>query len=126
MLNNKGDLVTSKSDIREVAQEIFSERLKGNKIKESLQDLEKVSSKLFEEKIKKAKSRKTPPWTMAHLDKVLKGLNTNKARDPDGLSNILLKPNIGGLDLKIALLTLMWMGVLEVLCGGGGRSVPPK
>ena len=37
---------------------------------------------------------------------MLKGLKKNKARDPDGLSNLLLIPNIGGDDLKTALLMM--------------------
>jgi hypothetical protein len=44
--------------------------------------------------------------TMRQLEVVLKGLNTNKARDPDGLSNILLMNKIGGFDLKLALLKM--------------------
>ena len=46
------------------------------------------------------------------LGKRLKKLKVKKARDPNGLANILLKPNIAGNDLKKALL-LMCNGIKE-------------
>ena len=44
---------------------------------------------------------------MKRLDKVLKYLKKNKARDPHGFCNELFRPEVAGDDLKLALLKLV-------------------
>ena len=53
--------------------------------------------------------RKTPPWTLSDLEKVLKSLKKQKSRDPHGLANDLFRPGVAGDDLKLAVLKLMNM-----------------
>jgi hypothetical protein len=56
-----------------------------------------------------AASRKTPPWTLKDLDKVLKHLKKQKSRDPLGLANDIFCPEVGGDDLTLAILKLINM-----------------
>ena len=53
-----------------------------------------------------AREVKTPPWTQAELQKVLKSLKSNKCRDPNGMINEIFMPRVIGEDLQIALLDL--------------------
>ena len=92
MIDNNGEIVTSDNQIKDLALDTFKKRLEQNKIKPEKESLETVKNDLFDLKMKKAQSNKTPPWKMAKLENVLKSLNLNKARDPDGFSNILLRP----------------------------------
>ena len=71
-----------------------------------LQDLEHMKEELWNLRHQIAQSKKSEPWTMKKLNKVLSSLKTNKARDPLGLSNIIFKENICGEDFKKSLLML--------------------
>lgn len=106
MLNKDGILVTSNSELKTSALETFSKGFERNPIKTGLEGLEETNKKLFEEKLKIAQSKKMEPWSMKDLETVLKKLTVSKARDPNGLANILLKSNIAGNDLKRALLSM--------------------
>ena len=57
--------------------------------------------------MKLASQNTTEPWSIEDLDIVLKGLKTNKSRDPLGYLNELFKPGVIGDDLKLGLLKLM-------------------
>ena len=46
------------------------------------------------------------PFKMEELEEVLKGLKTNKARDPKGISRTIFKNNVIGTNLKESLLIL--------------------
>ena len=46
-------------------------------------------------------------WTITDLDKVVKKLKNNRARDPHDLINEVFKPQIMGQDMKLALLHLL-------------------
>ena len=46
-------------------------------------------------------------WNWTDIEKVTKRLKNNQSRDPNGMVNELLKPNIMGQDLKLATLQLM-------------------
>ena len=60
------------------------------------------------EKLQKvAQTNKTPPWELKHLEKVLKYLKRNTSRDPEGLCNVIFRPDVAGDDLKLAILKLM-------------------
>ena len=57
--------------------------------------------------LEECKSRKSAPWQMTELDKVLKNLKNNKTRDPIGLINEIFKPGCIGEGLKQAVLSLL-------------------
>ena len=52
------------------------------------------------------KNSKTEPWTLNDLEKAIKNLKNNKARDPHGWKNEIFKNEIAGKNLKISLLKL--------------------
>ena len=56
---------------------------------------------------KLARRKKSKDWTMKDLNKVLKSLKKNKARDPMGWPNELFRLENVGKDLKCSLLKLM-------------------
>jgi hypothetical protein len=60
-------------------------------------------------RLKLARKKKTPPWTMDDLNRVLKYLKKNKSRDPMGYSNEIFGVDVAGEDLKVAIIKLMNM-----------------
>ena len=46
MIDNNGNLVTSEEAIENLAVDVYSKRLEGNKMKENLSDLEKAGNDL--------------------------------------------------------------------------------
>ena len=58
-------------------------------------------------RLEKCSEVKTEDWSMKNLRAVLKGLKSNKARDPLGMANEIFKPNVIGEQLEFALLSLM-------------------
>ena len=63
-----------------------------------------MKNNLFDLRLKNCQKRKSKPWEMCHLDKVLKDLKLNKARDPNGWINDIFKEGVAGKDLKISML----------------------
>ena len=59
---------------------------------------------LCEIRIKLTKNKTTEPWTMEDLLIVLKQLEKDKARDPEGYANEIFKEEVAGKDLLQALL----------------------
>ena len=102
----KGNLLTTDKDIEERALEVFTNRLKGNDMKEDLKELEVDTNKLCKERLKLCKNKKTKPWDLEDLKLVLKDLTKNKSRDSDGYANELFMLDVAGEDLKLAVLNL--------------------
>ena len=107
MKNKDGNLVTNVEQIKDMAVEAYEERLRNRPIKEGLEDMKEAKESLAEKLLERAKKKKTPPWKMKQLDKVLDGLEKNKSKDPDGFANELFKKEAAGEDLKVAILLLM-------------------
>jgi hypothetical protein len=66
-------------------------------MKDDLEHIKEAKELLCEKLLKLAKTRKTPPWAIKDLEKVLKNL---KSRDPLGLANEIFRPDVAGSDLK--------------------------
>ena len=71
------------------------------------QEIFELKTNLWKERFKSIKNKKSKPWTTKDIEKVTKSLKNNQTRDPNGMINELLKPNIMGSDLKNASLQLM-------------------
>ena len=99
-----GTLVTEKEALENLYIETYVERLKPNTISEGLEDLEKLKNYLFELRYEVAKEAPAKEWSKDDLDKVLKSLKNNKARDAHGHVFELFK--YGGSDLKTSLLKM--------------------
>ena len=65
-----------------------------------------IRNKLLKLKLFVAKGRKTAPFQMEDLEKVLKGLKADKSWGPDGLSRSIFKNSTVGTDLKESLLKM--------------------
>ena len=71
-----------------------------------LKHLEELKIQAFEMKLEDAKKKKSPDWKMPELEKVLKYINKNKSRDPDGINRSIFHFDIIGDNLKESLLIL--------------------
>ena len=107
MKDPDGNLVTSEEEIEKLAIQTYQKRLQNRPMKEDLHHIRKQKEELCSRRLEAAKKNTTPPWTMNDLEKVLKSLKKNKARDPLGLANEIFHPDVAGEDLKIAILKLM-------------------
>jgi hypothetical protein len=107
MLDSNGTLITSNSDIKARALEVYKQRLNGNKIENRLENHEKDVNELCETRLKLCKLNKAKPWTMDDLDMAIKDLDKGKSRDALGYANELLKDDVAGTDLKLATLRFM-------------------
>ena len=76
-------------------------------MKDELSNMKNDKEELCKIRLKLAGMKKTPPWTMDQLEKVLKYLKLNKSRDPFGYANELFKEKAAGYDLKLALIKLL-------------------
>ena len=109
MLDRHGNVLTSNKAIKERAVEAYTERLKGNKMKEHLKQKEDEINDLCEQRLKLTKLSKSSPWTMTDLEEAFKDLDRDKARDALGQANELFKEDTAGSDFKLAILKLMNM-----------------
>ena len=101
MIDKGKNVLTSNKAIESLALEVYSERLKSNKIKEHLESYEEANNKLCLERLKETKLNKTSPWTEEDLDQALKDLDNNKSRDALQYANELFKEGVAGSDLKL-------------------------
>ena len=65
-----------------------------------------IREKLINIKLNNAPKTSTPDLNIKDLDYVLKGLKSNKVRDPDGLIRTIFKNSIAGSNLKASVLKL--------------------
>ena len=109
MNDSEGNLVTSDIALQKRAQEVFSQRLQGNKIEPHLADLQMDVNTLCELRVKISESNKSEKWTIEDLKTVLKQLDKDKSRDPEGHANEIFKEGVAGEDLLEATLKIMNM-----------------
>ena len=107
MKDATGNLLTEKKDILEHTVKYYEKVLRNRPITEELTSYQKDREELATARMNIASKNQTDDWTMEELEDVLKNLKTNKSRDALGFLNELLKPNVIGDDLKLAILKLM-------------------
>ena len=107
ILDKGGNVLTEDNAIKDRVLEVYSERLKPNKINEQLKSYEEAVNNLCESRLKLTKVQKTEPWTTEDINQAVKDLGNNKSRDAQGLANELFKDDVAGTDLKLAILKLM-------------------
>ena len=101
----KGTLITEKSSLEQLYLDTYVERLKPNKMASGLENLERLKEYLFQLRYNLCKTRKSKEWTSKELEKALKSLKNNKARDAHGHVYEIFK--FGGKDLKKSLLKML-------------------
>ena len=104
--NKNGEMVTNKTELKNLYVETYRERLKHREMKPAYAQLMDLKENLFNVRIKLSKMRKTEHWKQSDLLKVTKHLKTKKASDPKGLVSEIFKPNVAGTDLFESLLLL--------------------
>ena len=100
----KGNLITDKKLLEKLYSDTYVDRLKPNDITPGLENLEKLKEYLFQLRYENCKTKKSEKWTTKDLEKVLKRLKYNKARDAHGHIYELFK--FGGKSLKESLLRM--------------------
>ena len=105
--DRKGNIITNHEGLKHLYLQTYINRLRNRPIKSGFEEIKKMKTELFELQLELAKNNKSQPWTMGDLEKALKGLKSDKARDPNGLVNELFKEGIEGRDLKLSLLKFL-------------------
>ena len=100
-----GNLITDLKHLESLYLDTYESRLKPHQISEDLIDLREMKDSLLDAQIKSAAVNVSADWTLSDLEKTLKALKNNKARDDFGHTYELFK--YGGLSLKISLLKLL-------------------
>ena len=103
-IDGQGNLVTEKSELEKLYLQTYIERLKPNPIPEELKNISDLKSFLFDLRLEMCSENVSKEWTMDDLEKVLKKLKNNKARDAHGHIYELFK--FGGRDLKLSMLKM--------------------
>ena len=82
-------------------------------MKVQLKDIFVLKEKLWSSRMEELKKKKTAPWNLSDLKKVLKSLKNNKTSDPNGMINEIFKLDCAGSDLLESLLVL-YDGIKEI------------
>ena len=105
--NHTGKLVSEPKElVKLLGVEYGKIRLRKRPIHPMNMSHKPIREKLLRIKLNSAAKRTTPDLKMKDLEHVLKGLKSNKARDPDGLIRTIFKNSIAGSNLKASLLKL--------------------
>ena len=104
--NEKGKLVTNPTELKKLYLKTYLNRLRHRKIKPGFENLKILKEYLCLKRLELTKETKAPRLTRIKLEKVLKQLKNNKARDPHGLINEIFKLDYIGDDLKESLFLL--------------------
>ena len=102
--NDSGQLVTEKQALENLYLETYRKRLTSNPIPEDLSELMELKEGLFDIRKKIAKNEVSREWNIQELEKVLKSLKNDRARDAYGHIYELFK--YGGSSLKYSLLRM--------------------
>ena len=101
--DSNGNLITAPNLLKKLYLQTYKDRLRNRAMKSELTDVYFLKSELWEWRLDELEGTKTKMWTIDDLNKVLKGLKSNKTRDPHGLINEIFKPGVIGEDLKLAM-----------------------
>ena len=102
-----GKLLTSDTDIVDEAVNQFKKVFQHREIKSGLEKHKSEREDLCKLRLNKAGKNKTPAWSVEDVTCVLKSLKTGKSKDPYDIPNELLKPDVAGTDLILAITKLM-------------------
>ena len=102
--DRNGKIITNHLGLKKLYLETYLHRLRNRPIKPDFEELKYLKDNLFDMKLENSRKRKSKPWEMADLEKVLKNLKKDKARDPNGWINDIFKEGVAGKDLKVSML----------------------
>ena len=104
--DRKGNMISNHLGLKHLYLETYMHRLRNRPMKNDLQNIKDLKMKLFNLRLEIAKRCHTKPWTLTQLEKALKSLKSNKARDPLGWANEIFKEGVAGQKLKESLLKM--------------------
>ena len=104
---NDGTLLTGNEEIKEATLDHYEHVLRNRSINDGLEDQKQNKDNLCKTRLEITNLNKTPNWTRAELEVVLKGLKKKKSRDPNKYANEIFDPTVAGDDLIEAILALM-------------------
>ena len=104
--DGKGNIITNHEGLKHLYLQTYVNRLRNRPMKPDFEDIKKMKTELFELRLKLSKSCKSQPWNLEDLEKAIKGLKKDKARDPNGLVNEIFKDDVAGRDFKLSILAL--------------------
>ena len=102
--DSDGNRVTTDLALKNLYLKTYKDRLSPAKMEVDYEEIYELKDRLWNSMNENFSKVKSEPWTMDDLEKSLKKLKSNKARDPHGLANELFKEGDIGQDLKMALL----------------------
>ena len=85
---------------------LFIRRLRHRPIRSDFEYLKSLKEELCSKRLEVSRMRKSEPWTIGNLQKVLTCLKDGKSRDSHGLINEIFKPGVGGKDFQISFLSM--------------------
>ena len=78
----KGNLITSRADIKRLYKDVYSERLKCKEIMPKHEEIDELKTELFNSNYSNLINKKSKNWDMESLERAIGGLKTRKAMDP--------------------------------------------
>ena len=102
--DGKGKLITNHSELKKLYLKTYTQRMRNRPMKSDLDYLKGFKDVLFNTRLKLASMKKSEDWTIEDLEKALKALKKDKARDPNGWCNEIFKDGVAGQNLKLSLL----------------------
>ena len=77
--DRSGNIITNHIGLRKLYLDTYIHRLRNRPIQSDFEEIMKMKTELFDLRLKLSESRKSIPWEMKDLDKVLSALKTDKA-----------------------------------------------
>ena len=105
--DGQGNLITNHKQLKKLYLKTYTQRMRNRPMKTELGELKDLKDELFNVRLKLASKKKSEPWLMVDLEKVLKVLKKDKARDPNGWCNELFKNGVAGQNLKLSLFEIL-------------------
>ena len=99
-VDSTGQFITSPNLLKDLYLRTYCERLSHRVMLSNYEDVYEMKTELWKMLLDQCKARKSVPWEMSELEKVLKNLKTNKTRDPVGLINEIFIPGVMGEGMK--------------------------
>ena len=110
MLDQSGNLICSKSGLKDLYKTTYEDRLSHKPIKSGWEDVQYLKETLFEYRVQFSSEIKSEDWDLSKIKKICKKLKAGKARDRDDLIFEFFKPDFAGDDLMLSL-THMFNGI---------------
>ena len=101
--DRSGNLITNHEGLKHLYLETYIHRLRNRQMKPKLEDLKLMKNELFNIRLELSKCITSEPWVMKDLNRALKDLKQDKARDPNGWVNELFKDGVAGKNLKLSM-----------------------